>query len=501
MKWLVAIFTVVAVSCSPSQNSDVLCSSSADCDDSNPCTADICTADGCDYRPNLGSCDDGDPCTQNDRCSDGVCAGTGSCDCGDWDQDGFTDHACGGLDCNDQVPEIHPGANDICDDGVDQDCDGEDESCECVDWDEDGFQDEACGGLDCDDHVPEVHPGAKEICDDGVDQDCNGIDQSCSCVDLDEDGYQDHACGGLDCDDNAPLVNPGAQEICGDGIDQDCDGEDPQCPCPDEDRDGFIAAYCGGDDCDDLRDNVNPGLVEGENGFGCLDGLDNDCDGLYDSQEAGCDAANDSYSNMADLSGSALRNALHNRIDGHTALGYDSAKDFMFSELDNKQGRVQCVYTGEWVDTWGIPNNNVMNTEHTWCQSWGADREPARSDLHHLFPSLSTVNSRRGSLPFNEVSQVTWSRGGSFAGLDSAGRSVFEPRDEHKGDAARALFYFAVRYEMNINNWMEETLRKWNAQDPPDQKEIQRCDGIESRQHNRNPFVDRPGFVDRIHDF
>ncbi len=44
----------------------------------------------------------------------------------------------------------------------------------CHDMDEDGYDDEACGGDDCDDADPDVNPGAAEVCDNGVDDDCDG---------------------------------------------------------------------------------------------------------------------------------------------------------------------------------------------------------------------------------------------------------------------------------------------------------------------------------------
>ena len=60
------------------------------------------------------------------------------------------------------------------------------------------------------------------------------------CWDNDGDEYYDEACGGEDCDDTDPDINPGAYEgaeadNCDDGLDNDCDGlvdTDPECPGP-----------------------------------------------------------------------------------------------------------------------------------------------------------------------------------------------------------------------------------------------------------------------------
>ncbi len=69
-------------------------------------------------------CDDDDPCTE-DECVVHTCSNTPM----DADNDTYaaamvegTD--CGGTDCDDSLDSVHPGATEICGDGVDQDCDG-----------------------------------------------------------------------------------------------------------------------------------------------------------------------------------------------------------------------------------------------------------------------------------------------------------------------------------------------------------------------------------------
>jgi len=127
-----------------------------------------------------------------DPCGDGVdqnCDGTDECVCEDADGDGYQDINCGGTDCDDTNGQVHPQATEICDDDKDNDCDGltdcddtscaTDPSCTCPDADGDGHHAFNCGGNDCDDSRYDVHPGAIEICGDGIDQDCDGKDRSC----------------------------------------------------------------------------------------------------------------------------------------------------------------------------------------------------------------------------------------------------------------------------------------------------------------------------------
>lgn len=201
------------------------------------------------------------------------------------------------------------------------------------------------------------------------------------------------------------------------------------------------------------------------------------------------------YSSCAGLTDEALIAKLAEIVGNHTSVDYREARRHIFTNIDNHNGMVECVYTGRVEPCNSIPNPNNMNTEHTWPQSHGATGV-AKSDIHHLFPTDSQANSTRGSLPFGEVTNAVWSEGQS-----ECDQEVFEVRPAHRGNVARAIFYFAVRYGKSIDADEEATLRHWHQEDAVDDAERERCNKIENVQHNRNPFVDRPDFVDMIRDF
>ncbi|MCK9474424.1 MAG: endonuclease [Candidatus Muirbacterium halophilum] len=208
------------------------------------------------------------------------------------------------------------------------------------------------------------------------------------------------------------------------------------------------------------------------------------------------------YENVKHLKDDELKRKLHDLIDNQIDLGYRAARYLFFSELDNEDGIVTCVYTAKEVKTKGIPNGS-MNCEHSWPQSQFGEqsKDTKKDDVHHLFPTDSRANSKRGHVPLRNVESATWSDGGSEYGIGELGDDVFEPRDDHKGDVARALFYFSVRYNMPIDEKQEQTFREWVELDPVSEKEIRRNAGIESAQKNRNPFIDRPDFISKISDF
>ena len=182
----------------------------------------------------------------------------------------------------------------------------------------------------------------------------------------------------------------------------------------------------------------------------------------------------------------------------------------MFETVDDPLGddTVECVYTGRRIHaaTRTEAQNQGFNTEHSWPQSTFNSQDPMVSDLNHLFPTDGPPNSARSNYPFGTVvSNITWQGGGSKLGHNASGQIVFEPRDSHKGDVARVMLYFLLRYPSNYGTFMdsiqESALRLWCRTDPVSQKEVLRTNAIALYQGKRNPLVDHPEFVDRISYF
>lgn len=204
---------------------------------------------------------------------------------------------------------------------------------------------------------------------------------------------------------------------------------------------------------------------------------------------------------------------------GFRPLGYKKqSKKYLFGVIDLKKDHngyyVFDVYCHKKVranvGVKKIPTNEIMNTEHTWPQSKGSKREPARGDLHHLFPTDSRANSARGNYPFAEVkgrdAHRTCSASQRGQAIDpSTGRDTgiraFSPPFRHRGNTARAMFYVSMKYGHKLSAIEEFYLRKWHKEDPVDSNEIKRNTAIMNAQGNRNPFIDFPALVNRIDNF
>lgn len=226
--------------------------------------------------PSPQECDDGDtrPCytglygTQDF----GVCAlGNETCVAGRWSGQ-----------CND---EILPGPEDLCNDGLDNDCNGSvDENCTC---DYLGIQDGVCLGTGLSDDrrcvAPATYEEAESSCD-GLDNDCDGYtDELCACEYKNSDVG---VCGTATRDGEAVCQAPDtyeADEALCDGLDNDCDGAiDEGCDCSFSDKD---AGVCASQVRDANGECPEPEAYETDESS--CDGKDNDCDGEIDE---GCDS-------------------------------------------------------------------------------------------------------------------------------------------------------------------------------------------------------------------
>ncbi len=213
-----------------------------------------------------------------------------------------------------------------------------------------------------------------------------------------------------------------------------------------------------------------------------------------------------------------------------TPKDYNEARDSMYTSIDvDATDSLTCVYSGLRAKADGsrTPSNGSLtfNTEHTWPQSFYDNEEPMRGDIHHLYPTWSSPNQSRSNHPFAEVqdnlttSWWYWANGGSINTIPSSNinsyseyyNDTFEPREDHKGNVARAIFYFWTMYQNNTHvvndsqdnhaffDGMKSTLYQWHQQDPVDAEEVARSLEIEEVQGNRNPFIHDTTLVRRAY--
>lgn len=236
------------------------------------------------------------------------------------------------------------------------------------------------------------------------------------------------------------------------------------------------------------------------------------------------------YNSAQGLTGQPLKVALYNIIKNHTQISYANLWN-TYSKTDRKaNGKVWDIYSDvpggtspyEYTfisDQCGnySGEGDCYNREHSWPKSWFNDLAPAISDMFHVLPTDGYVNNKRDNYPYGNVSTASWTslNGGKLGICSNLGYTniVFEPIDEYKGDLARGYFYMSTRYysedagwsssdatnKATILPWQVNVLLQWHHQDPVSAKEIARNDSIYYRyQHNRNPYIDNPQWVDSI---
>lgn len=238
----------------------------------------------------------------------------------------------------------------------------------------------------------------------------------------------------------------------------------------------------------------------------------------------------------------------------HTDLRPDSYIWEIYSDCDfvyEKDRTSNTTQTGECKG---------YNREHAMCQSWfgttslagqemsSSKKNSPGSDIFHIYPASYGMNSRRGNRPYGEILtaanvsgngtkygtpvqtiSVTNSVAGAYVeGSITLITNVLEPADEYKGDIARSYFgtmvkwagewtfnrnengrvifdatidadtHYASENNYGLTPYGLALLLKWHRQDPVSQKEVDRNNGIQLTQGNRNPFIDYPYLAEYI---
>jgi len=180
-------------------------------------------------------------------------------------------------------------------------------------------------------------------------------------------------------------------------------------------------------------------------------------------------------------------------------------------------------------------NREHMIPQSTFSTSSSISDYPMYSDLNFIIPVDARINSLRNNYPYGIGGNTNFYNFTNGSRMSNAaipnypytGR-VYEPIDEFKGDIARALLYFVVRYEGKLGSFNTaystsstitpatdqcpfdgteeraidlpyiQMLKQWNTLDPVSQKEIDRNNAVYTIQKNRNPFIDHPEWVNLI---
>lgn len=220
------------------------------------------------------------------------------------------------------------------------------------------------------------------------------------------------------------------------------------------------------------------------------------------------------------MTGEPLVDALRAAYTPTHLLNDTQVKDTLYARIFAVEDTVYCIYSGlgrylppgadpsQWLYGTGVEVWS-MNLEHSWPQAKGAgEGTGGNTNMYHLYPSRSAINSDRGDLPYGEINDMQTSRWyykdkemGSkpASNIDAYSEYIngmFEPRESVKGDIARGMFYFWTIYRDDaeaadpvfFQNQLS-TLCQWHEQDPVDAAEQLRNEKIASYQGKANPFI------------
>ena len=251
-------------------------------------------------------------------------------------------------------------------------------------------------------------------------------------------------------------------------------------------------------------------------------------------------AAEDYYSSITETGGIPLLGQVHDLVSTthkvYTTYNDCKNPDYVSKTDPGKtSGTVMEFYSqADIASSWGAGASGTWNREHVWCQSlsngmWG--EKGGGSDLHHIRPVESALNSTRNNSKYGEVEngKEAWYKdknknqiaiGGHYA------NDVFEPINDVKGDVARIVLYVYMHYntytnvggstngsgnsdffgKLNFTNVISanseseaiELLLSWNKSDPVSPVEITRNEAVYQIQGNRNPFIDHPEYAEAI---
>ena len=237
----------------------------------------------------------------------------------------------------------------------------------------------------------------------------------------------------------------------------------------------------------------------------------------------------DCYSAYEGMKGPQILEALYEQIKDPDTVTYYNLRADKTGVDYRANGTVWDIYTdcafasnGYCYSVDVTEECECYNREHMVPQSWwGNDNSKRmRTDLHHVIPADAVTNNKRSNNPYGEVSGTPeWSNtAGSKVGSGTYSTTVFEPADEYKGDIARVYFYMLTCYKdqnftqhwkgqkvftysngtASLTSAAKSLFLKWHRNDPVSEKEIERNNGVERLQGNRNPYVDMPELVEYI---